>query len=82
MEVLLSCFAERIKNIKSIIRLKGSRRSHESALDLEPVLEINVAGVVQVAGNCVAVRFRPISVIRQRSGACKIASSIDVSSQC
>ena len=78
MEVLPSCCTEGIKNVKSVIRLDGSGRSHESVLDLETVLEINVAGVVQVAGNCVTVCFRPIAVIRQRSGAGKVTSGCDI----
>lgn len=78
MEVLLSCCTEGIKNVKSVIRLDGSGRSHESVLDMETVLEINASGVVQVAGNCVAVRFRPVTVIRQCSGAGKVTSGCDI----
>ena len=81
MQSLLTRRAEGVKNIKSVIRPEGSGGCHESVLDMETVLEINASRVVQVAGNCVAVRFRPVTVIRQCSGTCKIATGIDVSCQ-
>ena len=78
MQSLLTRRAEGVKNIKSVIRLEDSRGCHESVLDLETVLEINASGVVHVAGNCVAGCFRPIAVIRQRSGAGKVTSGCDI----